>query len=234
MEAPRGLEPLQPGTLPKQIDLIVIGISTGGPNALRKMFAAISRDLPVPIVVVQHMPAGFTYEFAKSLDRICPLVVKEAEDGEDLKPGHIYIAPGDTHVQVHAPGSPGGSGASGASDDDPGATGSSRSMGTIRLNREAPENGHRPSADVLFRSAAKQFGNRCLAVIMTGMGRDGAREIGTLYANGAATIGQDPGSCVVYGMPKVAYDAGYLYQQVPLSHMADTIAAITADPQSLA
>lgn len=200
----KSLPPLQAGTRPKTIDVIVIGISTGGPNALRKMLAAVDRGLEVPIVVVQHMPAGFTNEFAKSLDRICPLDVKEAEEGDKLLPGRVLIAPGDYHIELRS--------------------------SSVHLSQDNAENGHRPSADVLFRSAARQFDNRCLAIIMTGMGRDGAKEIGTLFAKGAVTIGQDQASCVVYGMPKIAFDAGYLHKQVSLSHMADTIAAIVSNP----
>ncbi len=201
----KDLPRLSPGSQPRHIDLIAIGISTGGPNALRKMLAAIDPKLQVPIVIVQHMPAGFTREFAKSLDRICPMSVKEAENGDKLLPGNILVAPGDKHILVHK-GSP----------------------GSISLSDAPPENGHRPSADVLFRSVAAEYENRCIAAIMTGMGRDGAREIGTLYQKGAITIGQDPESCVVYGMPKVAYDAGYLGSQISLSHMADTICEIVA------
>ncbi|GAB6089196.1 protein-glutamate methylesterase/protein-glutamine glutaminase [Spirochaeta dissipatitropha] len=208
-EQPRGLVRRQPGPVPKRIDAIVIGISTGGPNALRKMLAAIDRDLKQPILIVQHMPAGFTFEFAKSLDRICPLTVSEAKDGDLIEQGHVYIAPGNSHIEIQS---------------------SSHSLGSIKLSSAPAENGHRPSADVLFRTAAELYGNRCLAVIMTGMGRDGAREIGSLYEKGAICIGQDPASCVVYGMPKVAWDAGYLQQQIPLSQMAERISGIVKDP----
>ncbi len=205
-----GFPPFAAGPLPSRIELIAIGISTGGPNALRKMLAAIDRGLEVPIIIVQHMPAGFTYEFAKSLDRICPLSVKEAEDGDALIPGRILISPGNYHIEVSA-----------------------AEKKVVRLSSAAPENGHRPSADVLFRSAAAHFGNRCMAVIMTGMGRDGAREIGTLYQHGAITLAQDPASCVVYGMPKVAFDAGYIRRQVPLAHMADMICTLAASPKEV-
>lgn len=208
-EQPRGLIKRQPGPAPKRIDAIVIGISTGGPNALRKMLAAIDRDIKQPILIVQHMPAGFTLEFAKSLDRICPLSVSEAKDGDIIEQGHVYIAPGNYHIEIQN---------------------SSHNLGSIKLSSAPAENGHRPSADVLFRTAAELYGNRCLAVIMTGMGRDGAREIGSLYEKGAICIGQDPASCVVYGMPKVAWDAGYLQQQIPLSQMAERISAIVKDP----
>jgi two-component system, chemotaxis family, protein-glutamate methylesterase/glutaminase len=188
-------------------EIIAIGISTGGPNALRDMFAVLDADLRVPIVVVQHMPAGFTGEFAKSLDRICPLDVKEAEDGDVLKPGRILIAPGDRHIELEK-----------------------RPLATIARLSEAPQvNGHRPSADVLFASVAKQFQNRALAVIMTGMGRDGAKEIGTVFREGGITVGQDEASCVVYGMPKVAFELGHLTMQVALPKMAETICKLAKE-----
>ncbi len=147
------------------------------------------------------MPAGFTEEFAKSLDRICPLEVKEAQEGDLIKPGRILIAPGDYHIEV---------------EKKPLAS-------VIHLSTKSPVNGHRPSVDVLFASVAKEYGNKSIAVIMTGMGRDGAQEIGSIYREGGITIGQDEASCVVYGMPKVASENGYLHHVVPLNKMAETI-----------
>ena len=132
------------------------------------------------------MPPGFTEEFAKSLDRVCPLEVKEAADGDLLKSGRVLIAPGDKHLIVEK-----------------------RSLGSVARLSDAPlENGHRPSADLLFASVARAYGNRAMGVIMTGMGRDGARELGTIYREGGLTIGQDEASCVVYGMPKGRLRAG--------------------------
>ncbi|OHE64078.1 MAG: chemotaxis response regulator protein-glutamate methylesterase [Treponema sp. GWA1_62_8] len=188
-------------------ELIVIGISTGGPNALREVFSKLDPDLSAPIVVVQHMPAGFTAEFAKSLDRICPLEVKEAEDGDLVKSGRVLIAPGDKHIEIER-----------------------RSLAAVaRLSDEPPVNGHRPSADVLFASAAREFGNRTLGVIMTGMGRDGARELGSIYREGGITLGQNEASCVVYGMPRVAYEVGHVMEQVSLDKMAERICAIAKE-----
>lgn len=197
-------EPPRPLRAPGPIEAIAIGISTGGPNALREVFAKIASDLPQPILVVQHMPPGFTEEFARSLDRICPLEVKEAADGDLVKPGRILIAPGDKHLEVER-----------------------RPLGVIaRLSDAEPVNGHRPSADVLFASVAKHYGNRALGVIMTGMGRDGARELGTLMREGSRTLGQDEGSSVVYGMPKAAFEMGHVQRQVPLAEMAEAISAL--------
>ena len=183
------------------VDIIVIGVSTGGPNALREIFANLDPNLPLPILVVQHMPAGFTEEFAKSLNKISPLEVKEAKDGDLCKPGRILIAPGDFHLEVER----------------------KELAVATRLSSSPPVNGHRPSVDVLFASAAAVFSDKILAVIMTGMGRDGAREIGTIYRKGGITLGQDENSCVVYGMPKAAYENGFLHEVVPLHEMAGAI-----------
>lgn len=192
-----------------KIEIIGIGISTGGPNALREVFASLDDDLPQPIVVVQHMPVGFTYEFAKSLDRICPLEVKEAEDEDVLKKGRVFIAPGDKHIFIEK-----------------------RSLASVvRLSDSPQVNGHRPSVDILFSSLAQTYGNKSLAVIMTGMGRDGAKEIGSIYHEGGYTIGQDEASSIVYGMPKVAFELGHIMEQVPLHQMAETICRIAKDHQ---
>lgn len=197
-------EPPTPLRQPGPMEAIAIGISTGGPNALREVFAKIDADLALPVLVVQHMPPGFTEEFAKSLDRICPLEVKEAADMDILKPGRVLIAPGDKHILVEK-----------------------RPLGVVARLSDAPlENGHRPSADVLFGSAARVYGNRVMGVIMTGMGRDGARELGSIYREGGITLGQDEASCVVYGMPKVAFELGHVSQQVSLADMAATISRL--------
>ncbi|MEW5814298.1 MAG: chemotaxis response regulator protein-glutamate methylesterase [Spirochaetota bacterium] len=183
------------------LEIIAIGISTGGPNALREVFANLDKDLPIPILVVQHMPAGFTEEFARSLDKICPLEVSEAKEGDLVRPGRVLIAPGNYHLEVEK-----------------------KSLATVvHLSSFEPVNGHRPSADVLFASVAKNYRNRAMAVIMTGMGKDGAKEIGTIHSQGGLTIGQDEQSCVVFGMPKVALENGYIQYVVPLNKMAETI-----------
>ncbi len=186
---------------PGNIEIIAIGISTGGPNALREVFAKLDPNLPQPIVVVQHMPAGFTEEFANSLNRICPLEVKEAKEGDLVKPGRVLIAPGDKHIEVEK-----------------------RSLATIaHLTDAPPENGHRPSADVLFESVRKEYQNHALGIIMTGMGRDGAAKITALFKEGSRTLGQDEASSIVYGMPRVAWEYGGVMEQVSLSRMAETI-----------
>jgi two-component system chemotaxis response regulator CheB len=192
---------IRPKRPPARPEIIAVAISTGGPNALRQVFANLSAELLVPIVVVQHMPAGFTAEFANSLNNICPLEVKEAGDGDLLKPGRILIAPGDRHVKVEK----------------------LRLAPVVRVVDGGPVNGHKPSAGVLFDSVAEQFGNASIAIIMTGMGRDGAREIGRIYEEGGVTLAQDEGSSVVFGMPRAAAEHGYITRVVSLEHMAGAI-----------
>ncbi len=190
-----------------KIEIIAIGISTGGPNALRDVFKAIDPNLKQPVLVVQHMPAGFTAEFANSLNNICPLTVTEAKDGEPILSGHVYIAPGSYHMFVeHKP------------------------LGNfIKLSQDAPRNGHRPSCDVLFESIANIYKNHALGVIMTGMGRDGAAQITEMRKKGAWTLGQNKESSIVYGMPKVAFELGGVQKQVALRDMAGEISTLAKE-----
>ena len=204
--APRNKEPkvIVPEREGGRIEIIAIGISTGGPNALREVLKNIDPSLKQPILIVQHMPAGFTAEFADSLNNICPLTVTEAKDGEPVLSGHVYIAPGDYHIAVEK-----------------------RAIGAIvRLNQDEQRNGHRPSADVLFESVAQCYQNRALGVIMTGMGRDGAAQLAEMRKKGAWTLGQDQESSIVYGMPKVAWELGGVQKQVPLDKMAGEISRL--------
>ena len=153
------------------------------------------------------MPAGFTQEFAASLNNICPLTVTEAKDGEPIVGGHVYIAPGGYHMLVE-----------------------DRALGKfIKLNQEDQRNGHRPSVDVLFESVAGIYKNHALGVIMTGMGKDGAAQLAEMRKKGAWTLGQDQESCIVYGMPKVAFEMGGVQKQVPLKKMADEISALARE-----
>jgi two-component system chemotaxis response regulator CheB len=209
-ETPTG--PAQPpvrARYPANTEIIAIGISTGGPDALRVVFSNIDADLKQPIVVVQHMPPGFTNEFAKSLDRICPLDVKEAEDGDEIKSGRILIAQGNKHLEVEKKGS----------------------YAVARLSDAPLVSGHRPSADVLFASVAMAYTNHALGVIMTGMGRDGAMHLGTVYKEGGMTLGQDEASAIVYGMPRVAYELGHVMEQVSLQNMARRICDVAKTPR---
>jgi two-component system chemotaxis response regulator CheB len=189
---------------PGNTEIIAIGISTGGPDALRVVFSKLDADLKQPILVVQHMPVGFTAEFAKSLDRICPLDVKEAEEGDLIQSGRILIAPGNKHLEVER-----------------------KAINSIVHLSDAPlVSGHRPSADVLFASVAMAYTNHVLGVIMTGMGKDGAQQLGTIYKEGGLTLGQDEATAVVYGMPRVAFELGHVMEQVSLEKMASRICSV--------
>ncbi len=189
------------------IDIVSIGISTGGPNALRDVLPLIPEDFPVPIVIVQHMPAGFTFEFANSLNNICKLEVKEAEDNDILKKGRIYIAPGNKHIYFEK-----------------------KSLATvIRTGTDDPVNGHRPSADVLFKSTAEVFGRNALGLIMTGMGKDGAANIGLIKNAGGITIAQDQETSIVFGMPRVAIESNNINYILPLGRIAEFINEITVN-----
>jgi len=179
--------------------VIAIGASTGGVEALFALLSALPLDCP-PVLVVQHMPQGFTSSFATRLDRECKIRVKEATDGEPIEPGTVYIAPGgDRHMQL----------AGGA-------------RGRIRLHRADPESGHRPSVDALFRSVAA-VGPDAVGVILTGMGADGANGLLAMRQAGARTLGQSRESCVVYGMPRSAFAIGAVEKEVSLSTMAEAI-----------
>lgn len=184
-------------------EIVTIGISTGGPNALTQMLPKLPGDLGVPVVIVQHMPPVFTKSLASSLDKKCALTVKEAEDGEAIQPNVVYIAPGGKQMRLVA-----------------GADGKNR---LIKITNDPPENSCKPSADYLFRSVADYYVGRATAVIMTGMGSDGTKGLATLKSKGAHIIAQDEASCVVYGMPKAPTDLGYVHVVASLNKIADEI-----------
>ncbi len=183
--------------------IIAIGISTGGPKALAIMMPMLTPQLNVPIVVVQHMPPVFTQSLAKSLNAKCTLEVKEAENGEPLKPNTVYIAPGGTQMKIVA-----------------GADGKSR---RIKITDDPPENSCKPSADYLFRSVADHYVGRATGVIMTGMGSDGTRGLALMKKCGSTVIAQDKESCTVYGMPKEPTESGMADMVVPLEKIAEAI-----------
>jgi two-component system chemotaxis response regulator CheB len=187
--------------------MILIGVSTGGPNALARILPALPASLPVPVFIVQHMPPLFTGYLAESLGKRARLPVSEATDGQLAQPGHAYIAPGGRHLRLQR---------------------EDRAI-FMRITDDPPENNCRPSVDVLFRSAANQFPGQACGVIMTGMGADGTVGCRLLKRHGALIIAQDEASCVVYGMPKEAVEAGVVDQQVPL----DGIPAAILNPFSL-
>ncbi|MGB7821612.1 MAG: chemotaxis response regulator protein-glutamate methylesterase [Candidatus Sulfotelmatobacter sp.] len=191
-------------SVPTPTRIVAIGISTGGPQALEFLLAQLPPDFPGTILVVQHMPSGFTEMFARRLDELCALRVKEAQSGDVLQAGRVLICPGSRHMTVKR-----------------------LPMGdVVVLNDDPTVNGHRPSVDVLFRSVAEQFGQLSVAVLMTGMGDDGAEGLGAVKKAGGMTIAQSEESCVVYGMPKAAIERGYATRVVALDVLSSTLQAL--------
>lgn len=193
-------DPSQP--IPSTEPIVVIGASTGGAEALRNILVALPADAPA-VAIVQHMPPGFTAAFARRLDSLCRLSVTEAVDGKALGQGEVVIAPGDHHMLL------------------------SRVAGKYRIRvSDGPYvNRHRPSVDVLFRSAVVAAGRNALGIILTGMGDDGARCLGELRASGAVTLAQDEESSVVYGMPREAVRMGSVQKTMALDQMPKAIMA---------
>jgi two-component system chemotaxis response regulator CheB len=183
--------------------IVAIGVSTGGPNALQYLFSQLPADYSGAILVVQHMPDGFTKLFAKRLDETCSIRVKEAQSGDLLLAGRVLICPGNRHMKIKK-----------------------LPLGNVVvLSEEAPVNGHRPSVDVLFRSVAAEFGSQATAVLMTGMGEDGASGLGAIRAAGGTTIAQSQATCVVFGMPKAAIERGYAMRVADLQEMPGILLA---------
>ena len=183
---------------------IAIGISTGGPPALSGLFAALRPPLP-PIVVVQHMPPAFTGPFARRLDTLSAVEVKEAEPGDVLRPNHAFVAPGGRHLRLQRRGS----------------------QVFLRVVDGEPVSGHRPSVDVMMIDAADTFGDRCLGLIMTGMGHDGADGCAAIRRRGGYVLGQDEATSDVYGMNKVAFVRGNVDRQFGLTQLPDLLAEQT-------
>ena len=177
-----------------QAEILLIGSSTGGPKALQDILPALPANLPVPCLIVQHMPSTFTKPFADRLNGLCQVHVKEAEQGEPLKAGTVYIAPGGIHM-TYGPRGP---------------------KGCIELSPEPMSSLHRPSVDVLFMSVFELFRGQVLAGILTGMGADGAKGMEQLKKKGAHTLAEAEESCVVYGMPRAAVERGCVDVIAPL------------------
>ena len=182
------------GWRPAPEDLVVIGASTGGTEALKAVLLALPENTP-GILIVQHMPQTFTASFAQRLDGLCRIRVKEAEHGEPVRPGTAYVAPGHSHLLVKKSGS----------------------GYCAELAQSEPVNRHRPSVDVLFRSAAASAGHHVIGVILTGMGKDGAAGMLAMKRVGAWNIAQDQASCVVYGMPREAIALKAVDEVLPLA-----------------
>ncbi|GJL63199.1 MAG: chemotaxis response regulator protein-glutamate methylesterase [Nitrospirales bacterium] len=184
-----------------RVDVLAIGVSTGGPNALAEVLSRFPKDFPVPIVIVQHMPPIFTKCLSERLSLKCAMSVQEGIAGRSLLPGHVWIAPGNYHMTVVQKGC----------------------RVELAINQRPQENSCRPSVDVLFRSVARVFGYRTLGLILTGMGRDGLRGCETIRANGGQILAQDEVSSVVWGMPGAVVHAGLADNVLPLSAMASEI-----------
>jgi two-component system chemotaxis response regulator CheB len=197
----RSLPPTSPVRAAKPVDIVAIGVSTGGPNALAQVVPEFPADFPVPIVIVQHMPPVFTRLLAERLDAQSPLKISEAAFGDELRPGHIYLAPGNYHMIVKREGN------------------------KIRMqtNQEPPENSCRPAVDVLFRSVADVYGAGSFGVVLTGMGQDGLRGCERIREVGGQNIAQDEASSVVWGMPGFVAKAGLADQVLPLKEIAAEI-----------
>lgn len=180
--------------------LIILGASTGGTEAIKEFLTRLPPDCP-GILITQHMPEAFTLSFANRLDSLCKISVKEAQQGERILPGHAYIAPGHSHLLLKRSGT----------------------HYVCDLNQGPPVNRHRPSVDVLFRSAANCAGKNAIGVILTGMGKDGAIGMLEMKHAGAYNFAQDEASCVVFGMPREAIAAGAVDEVVPLQEMAPRV-----------
>jgi len=182
-------------------DLVAIGVSTGGPPAVQKVLSVLPQDFPAGILIAQHMPAAFTGPFAKRLDGVCQITVKEAEDGERLQTGVAYVAPGGKHLRIDQ----------------------KISRIDVRVVEEPREALYKPSASVLFDAVALGVGRRALGVVLTGMGSDGLEGMRVLKAKGGRALAQSDSTCVVYGMPKAIVDAGLADEIVDIDDMGEAI-----------
>ena len=200
---PRAPRPYTPG--PAALDrVIAIGASTGGVEAVREILTALPTGMP-PILIAQHMPAGYTETFARRLDSICEIGVKQAQDGEPALNGVAYIAPGGRHLTLVR----------------------LRTSYSLRITDDPPVNRHRPSVDALFRTVARAALGRAIGVMLTGMGADGAEAMLELSNAGAYTLAQDEASCIVFGMPRKAIAMGGVREVLPLGHMAQRLVELS-------
>ena len=184
------------------VDLVVLGISTGGPQALKRLIPQLPEDFPVPVVMVMHMPVGYTEMYAAKLNEISPLEVREAAEGDEVQPGRVFLAPAGRHLSFKR--------------DTNGEV-------IIHLDARPFNMLHRPAVDVLFKSAAEVYGNRVLGVVMTGMGSDGKQGAAWIKSQGGLVFTEAESSCVVYGMPSVVMEAGLSDKSVALEDMAHAI-----------
>lgn len=182
--------------------IIAIGASTGGTEAIFNVIKAFDSNVSIPgIVITQHMPPGFTTMYSQRLDRQCKMCVREAKTGDEVLPGLALIAPGDAHLEVYR----------------------EKGVYKVKCFKGQKVSGHCPSVDVMFESVAKTAGKNAIGIILTGMGADGAKGLLSMRSTGAETIGQNEETCVVYGMPKVAYEIGAVKYQLPLTGIAQKV-----------
>lgn len=199
----RSAVPMQPalpalgGRLSTTEKLVIVGASTGGTEAIKELLVPMPADAPA-ILIAQHMPEAFTKSFSSRLDSLCKMTVREGEHNERVLPGHVYIAPGHSHMLVKRSGA----------------------NYVIELSQSAPVNHHRPSVDVLFRSAAQNVGTNAIGVMLTGMGKDGAVGMLEMRQAGAYNFAQDEATCVVYGMPRAAVEIGAVDEVLPMPEIA--------------
>jgi two-component system, chemotaxis family, protein-glutamate methylesterase/glutaminase len=186
-------------------EIVALGTSTGGPKALQEILPLLPADLPVPIVIVQHMPLGFTGPFARRLDDLCAVSIREATHQDVIEPGVVYIAPAGVQLTVER----------------------TRSTAFISLSDQPDDQFHTPSVDIMMQSVAAVFHANAMGVIMTGMGADGAQGMKAIHREGGFTVGQDEPSCAVYGMPRACAEMGILDRVVPLGQIPGEILQAT-------
>jgi two-component system chemotaxis response regulator CheB len=200
-KAPARTLPVPPAKIQTTPTILAIGASTGGPKALQEILVGLPADLPTGVLIVQHMPIGFSSQFAERLNRLCKLAVRESTGEETITPGTVYIAPAGWHMTV-----------------------SSSSLGyRTHLSKSPGGTQHIPSVDILMLSVANVFSSRAMGILLTGMGSDGARGMKAIREAGGWTVGQDAESCAVYGMPRSAAGLGALCRVVPLAQMSSEI-----------
>lgn len=189
-------------TFQNRYSVLVVGVSTGGPQGLKSVIAPLPADFPIPVAVVLHMPIGYTEAYAKRLDELSALTVTEARDGEEFRPGVVLVAPAGRHLKLHR-----------------------EADGRVisRLDVRPLDTLHRPSVDVLFQSAVEVYGDRVLGVVMSGMGSDGRDGAAWIKARGGAVLTEAEETCVVYGMPRAIVEAGLSDEEVPLDRLTAAI-----------
>jgi two-component system chemotaxis response regulator CheB len=202
VEARTGIGGLPRSTFVNRYDVLVIGVSTGGPQGLKALIPRLPPDFPIPVAIVLHMPIGYTAAYAKRLDEASGLTVVEASEGDEVRPGVVFVAPAGRHLLFKR---------------------DSTGVVRIRLDVSPLDTPHKPSVDVLFQSAAEVYGERVLGIVMTGMGDDGRAGAAWIKARNGSVLTESEETCIVYGMPRSVVDAGLSDASIPLDRLADAI-----------